>query len=67
METVHIALPSDQNYIPGLLVTAGSIAYHASRDVELMIHVLDGGIHDDTVIGTKMSGKALRRRVLERK
>lgn len=48
MEIVHIALPSDQNYVIGLEVTAGSIAYHASKDVGLMIHVLDGGIEDDT-------------------
>ena len=48
METVHVALPSDENYIVGLTATAGSMAYHASRDVVLSIHVLDGGIHDDT-------------------
>ncbi|WP_195564411.1 glycosyltransferase family 8 protein [Bacteroides xylanisolvens] len=48
METVHIALPSDENYIIGLTATAGSIAYHASKDVKLFIHVLDGGIHDNT-------------------
>lgn len=48
METIHIALPSDQKYAIGLKTTAGSIAYHASKDVRLMIHVLDGGIHDDT-------------------
>lgn len=48
METVHIALPSDENYVIGLTVTAGSIAYHASRDVKLMMHILDGGIKDDT-------------------
>lgn len=48
MNTIHIALPSDQNYVIGLTATAGSIAYYASRDVILSIHVLDGGIHDDT-------------------
>lgn len=48
METIHIALPSDQNYVIGLAVTAGSIAHHASRDVKLMFHVLDGGIREDT-------------------
>lgn len=48
METVHIALSSDENYVIGLTVTAGSIAYHASRNVKLMMHILDGGIKDDT-------------------
>ena len=38
METVHVALPSDENYIVGLTATAGSMAYHASRDVVLSIH-----------------------------
>ena len=48
MEKIHIALPSDENYIIGLTATAGSIAYHASKNVILAIHVLDGGIKDDT-------------------
>lgn len=48
METIHIAVASNQNYFCGLLVTVGSIAYHASRDVNLMFHVLDGGIQDQT-------------------
>lgn len=48
MEKIHIALPSDENYIKGLTATAGSIAYHASKNVILAIHVLDGGIKDDT-------------------
>lgn len=48
METVHIALPSDQNYVIGLKVTAGSIAHFASKDVSLKIHILDGGINDDS-------------------
>ncbi len=46
METVHIALASNQNYFCGLLTTAGSIACHASKDVKLMFHILDGGIND---------------------
>lgn len=48
METEHIALPLDWDSIPGLQVTAGSIAHHASRDVMLMKHVLYGSILDDT-------------------
>lgn len=48
MEKIHIALPSDENYIIGLTATAGSIAYHASKNVILSIHILDGGIKDDT-------------------
>lgn len=58
METIHIALPSDENYVIGLEVTAGSIAYHASKDVRLMIHILDGGIKDDTF--AKMEDKIKR-------
>lgn len=55
METIHIALPSDQNYVIGLEATAGSIAYHASKEVQLLFHVLDGGINDDTF--SEMAGK----------
>lgn len=44
MQTIKIAIPSDANYVDGLLVTAGSIALHASRDVKLEIIVLDGGV-----------------------
>lgn len=53
METIHIALPSDQNYVIGLIATAGSIAYNASHNVILAIHVLDGGIHNETFIKFK--------------
>ena len=59
METIHIALPSDENYVIGLEVTAGSIAYHASKDVRLMIHVLDGGIKDDTFAKMEVKIKRL--------
>lgn len=44
METIDIALASDHNYLCGLLVTAASMARHASRDVELRFDVLDGGL-----------------------
>ena len=48
METIHIALPSDQNYIQGLVVTATSMAVYADHETELHFHVLDGGIRDDS-------------------
>lgn len=48
MEKVHIALPSDENYLIGLTATAGSIAHHASCNVVLCFHILDGGIKDDS-------------------
>lgn len=44
MEEINIALASDANYFPGLLVTAASLARHASRGVELRFHILDGGL-----------------------
>lgn len=44
METVQIVLASDANYFPGLLVTSVSMASHASREVALAFHILDGGI-----------------------
>lgn len=47
METIQIALASDVNYFPGLLVTSVSLAQHASRDVALVFNVLDGGIGKD--------------------
>lgn len=45
---VEVALPSDENYVCGLLVTAASMAKFMPSDVVLSINVLDGGIHDDT-------------------
>ena len=45
---VEVALPSDENYVCGLLVTAASMAKYMPSDVTLSINVLDGGIHDDT-------------------
>lgn len=47
-EVIEIALPSDENYYPGLLATAGSIAVHANKDALLSFNILDGGIKDDT-------------------
>jgi len=43
---IDVALPSDQNYYPGLLVTVYSIAKRASRTFKLRLHILDGGICD---------------------
>lgn len=45
---VEVALPSDENYVCGLLVTAASMAKYMPSDVTLSISVLDGGIHDAT-------------------
>lgn len=44
MEEIHVALASDGNYFPGLLVTAVSLARQASRQVSLVFHILNGGI-----------------------
>lgn len=43
-DTIDIALASDANYFPGLLVTACSMARHASRQFALRFNVLDGGL-----------------------
>ncbi len=48
-DTIDIALASDANYFPGLLVTACSIARHASRQVALRFNVLDGGLAAEQV------------------
>lgn len=48
MERIVIALPSDEQYVCGLTVTAASLAMYASREVVLAFHILDGGIRDDT-------------------
>ena len=44
METIDIALASDHGYFCGLLVTAVSLARHASRKIALRFNVLDGGL-----------------------
>ena len=43
---IEIALATDANYFCGLLVTAVSLARHASPDADLRFNVLDGGIPD---------------------
>lgn len=48
METIHIALPSDEGYVPGLTVTAASIALYADPATPLHLHILDGGIQTAT-------------------
>ena len=45
-ETVEIALAANGPYFCGLLTTACSIAMHASREVALRYHILDGGIDE---------------------
>ena len=44
---IDLALAADHGYFCGLLVTAVSLARHASRDVELRFNVLDGGLFDE--------------------
>ena len=44
MQPIQIGLAADQGYFCGLLATAGSMAMHARRDVELRYNILDGGI-----------------------
>jgi len=46
MDKIHIALPSDNNYVQGLNVTAASIAVYAGSETTLHFHILDGGITD---------------------
>ncbi len=45
---IEIALPSDQGYFPGLLVTVYSIVANAAKDRFLSFHILDGGISDNS-------------------
>lgn len=49
-DRIEVALPSDENYLCGLLVTAASMAKYMPADVTLSINVLDGGIHDETFL-----------------
>jgi lipopolysaccharide biosynthesis glycosyltransferase len=46
--TIQIALPSDQNYFHGLMVTATSIVLYANPVSPLRFHVLDGGLADES-------------------
>lgn len=41
-----MALASDQAYLPGLIVTAGTAALHCDTGRRLQIHVFDGGIEE---------------------
>lgn len=47
---VHIALASDQRYFDGLLVTAFSLASYADKNIDLVFHILDGGIEEDSFL-----------------
>lgn len=47
-DAIEIALPSDQNYFPGLMVTVYSMAKNASSNAVLVFNILDGGIVDDS-------------------
>jgi len=41
-----VAIAGDQNYFPGVLVCACSVAFHAARTAPLRLLILDGGIAD---------------------
>ena len=43
---IHVALAADTRYLPGLELTAASMAVRASPGVRLCFHILDGGIDD---------------------
>ena len=45
---IHIALASDNNYFENILTTIWSIARNCSRPSDLVFHVLDGGISDES-------------------
>ena len=45
---IEIALASNEGYVCGLVVTAGSIALNANRSVSLHFNILDCGIKDAT-------------------
>ena len=47
-DCIEIALPSDQNYFPGLLVTMYSIAKNAASSAHLSFNILDGGIRESS-------------------
>lgn len=46
-DSIVVAFAADQNYFDGLLVSAGSMARHASSDVWITWIILDGGIRND--------------------
>ena len=62
-EPIEIALPSDENYFPGLLVTVYSISKNANPDVKLSFNILDGGIKDDSFRLLKESSERVHPRV----
>lgn len=49
MQQINIAEAADENYFIGLMVSTYSIARHARKDVELVFHILDGGISDSSL------------------
>lgn len=58
MESIEIALASNEAYFCGLLVTACSIAEYADKSSHLSFHILDGGL-------TPRSCSSLQKKVLE--
>lgn len=43
---VEIALASDLRFFPGLFMTVCSIAHNASREVQLLFHIMNDGLDD---------------------
>lgn len=48
-DSIVVAFAADQNYFDGLLVSAGSMARHASSDVWITWIILDGGIRKEDI------------------
>lgn len=44
--SLHVVLAANENYFPGLLITATSAALSCAETTELHLYVLDGGISD---------------------
>lgn len=46
--TIHVCLAADEGYATPLTVTLTSLLYHARRDDDLQIYILDGGLSNST-------------------
>lgn len=46
---VHIAMSANEGYAPGLLVTIASAMVSLNPDISVKIHLLDGGLADETI------------------
>jgi len=55
-----VAIAGDQNYFPGVLVCACSVAFHAARTAPLRLLILDGGIADASYARLESQVRKLR-------